>query len=136
MVIKGELVKMFTASDLFLGICGSENLDFFELKKTTKYEDGYTHKSLTVEYFWKILIEDFNLEEKKNFLKFLTGSDRAPLRGLGDIKMHVSKHGELNQLPTAHTCFNHLVLPDYRNYELLKEKLIKAIGNYQGFGLF
>lgn len=84
---------MFTASDLFLAICGSEELDFEELKRTTNYEDGYTADSQTVEDFWNILITDFSLEEKKNFLKFLTGSDRAPLRGLSDIKMNVSKHG-------------------------------------------
>jgi len=36
---------MFTAEDLFLAICGGEHLDFEELKRSTKYDDGYTLES-------------------------------------------------------------------------------------------
>lgn len=46
--MSGELIKIFTAENLFLAICGSEVLDFKELQKTTKYEDGYTETSETV----------------------------------------------------------------------------------------
>ena len=38
-------------------------------------------------------------------------------------------------LPEAHTCFNQLVLPDYKDKELLKKKLTIAISNAEGFGL-
>jgi len=41
----------------------------------------------------------------------------------------------LNFLPEAHTCFNQLVLPDYKKKELLQEKLTIAISNAEGFGL-
>ncbi len=134
-VLTGELVKIFNTEELYLAICGSSILDFRELKKTTKYEDGYTKDDLTIQHFWKILLDDFDESEKKKFLKFLTGSDRAPLRGLADIKMAVSRYGDGVQLPAAHTCFNHLLLPDYKNLEVLKEKLQKAIENCEGFGL-
>ena len=46
--MQGELIKIFTAKDLFLAICGSEVLDFNELQKTARYEDGYTKESETV----------------------------------------------------------------------------------------
>ncbi len=39
-------------------------------------------------------------------------------------------------LPSAHTCFNILLLPHYSNKEKLKDKLTKSIGNSEGFGLF
>lgn len=102
---------------MFLAICGSEELDFNDLKKTAKYQDGYDVKSETVQHFWGILLNDFNEEEKRNFLKFLTGSDWSPLRGLSDIKITISRHGEKDHLPSTHTCFNHLLLPDYKNYD-------------------
>lgn len=133
---KADLIKLFTAQDLYLAICGGEDLDFQEMKRTAIYDVGYDENSETIKYFWKILIEEFSEEQKKNFLKFLTGSDRSPLRGLSDIKLTISKHEETDHLPSAHTCFNHLVLPNYKNYEVLKEKLLKAIENFQGFGLF
>jgi hypothetical protein len=40
-----------------------------------------------------------------------------------------------HSLPMAHTCFNQLLLPHYADTRLLKEKLIIAISNSEGFGL-
>jgi len=40
-----------------------------------------------------------------------------------------------DKLPTAHTCFNALLLPDYSSKDKLRAKLLTAIRNAQGFGL-
>lgn len=134
-VILKDSFKLFNAEDLLLAICGSTMLDFTMLKKTALYEN-YTSNSETIVMFWNILINEFDHNQQKEFLKFLTGSDRAPIRGLGDIKVIITKTGDSNSLPSAHTCFNHLILPDYKDYEKLKAKLLKAIENCEGFGLF
>lgn len=134
-VIQKDSLKLFAAEDLLLAICGSTVLDFVNLQKTASYEN-YTANSETIIMFWNILLNDFEEPEQKEFLKFLTGSDRSPIRGLGDIKMNITKTADSNSLPSAHTCFNHLILPDYRDYEKLKTKLLKAIENSEGFGLF
>lgn len=42
---------------------------------------------------------------------------------------------EICRLPISHTCFNQLCLPRYPDEETLKEKLIIAISNAEGFGL-
>ena len=39
------------------------------------------------------------------------------------------------RLPTSHTCFNHLLLPEYNSKEKIKEKLLIAIKYSKGFGL-
>ena len=39
------------------------------------------------------------------------------------------------RLPTSHTCFNVLLLPDYSSKEKLQECLLKAINNCKGFGM-
>ena len=39
------------------------------------------------------------------------------------------------RLPTSHTCFNVLLLPEYSSREKLRERLCVAIDNAQGFGL-
>ena len=36
-------------------------------------------------------------------------------------------------LPKAHTCFNQLVLPTYKTKQQLKDKLLYAIKNSEGF---
>jgi ubiquitin-protein ligase E3 A len=40
-------------------------------------------------------------------------------------------------LPTAYTCFNLLLLPDFSSKEKLKRKLLRALEHYthSGFGL-
>jgi len=38
-------------------------------------------------------------------------------------------------LPTSHTCFNVLLLPDYSSKDKLRERLLKAITNCKGFGM-
>lgn len=39
------------------------------------------------------------------------------------------------RLPTSHTCFNALLLPEYSSKEKLRERLLKAITYAKGFGM-
>ena len=129
-----SLIKILTPEELELIICGTQYLDFYELKRACQYED-FDPNSESIKYFWEILL-DFNEEEKKKFLSFVTGCDRAPIDGLGSLKITVSNGGsDLNQLPTAHTCFNNLILPDYKNKEKMKKAIHTAINYSEGFGL-
>ena len=115
---------------------GRKDLNFKELKRTTVYQDGYTRDSISVTHFWRVIEEHFEAEHKRKFLRFLTGSEMSPVKGLGAIRMKISRAGpDSERLPSAHTCYNHLLLPDYQNYEKMRTKLLKAIENFQGFGL-
>ena len=70
------------------------------------------------------------------FHQFTTGSDRVPIGGLGKLKLVIARNGsDSERLPTSHTCFNVLLLPDYKNKEKLKERLTKAISYAKGFGM-
>ena len=130
-----QLSPILLPEELELIICGTQILNFYELKKAAKYEDGYKIDSLTIKYFWEVLF-DFSEEEKKKFLFFVTGCDRAPINGLGSLIITVSRWGpDSDKLPTAHTCFNHLLIPDYQNKDKLKKNLTIAISNSEGFGL-
>ena len=133
-VFSRNLSKILTPDELELIICGTQFLDFHELKKAAHYEE-YEKDSETIKYFWEILLT-FNEEEKKKFLSFVTGCDRAPIDGLGSLPITISNGGtDLNQLPSAHTCFNNLILPDYKNKEKLQKALLTAINYSEGFGL-
>lgn len=135
----GEVLNVFKAEELELLVCGNPILDFKELEKVTKYEgytkDSKTVKSIQVLDFWEI-IHEFNDEQKRKFLCFVTGSDRAPINGLGNMDLIISRTGgDTKRLMTAHTCFNYLVLPDYQDKENMKKLMITAIENASGFGL-
>lgn len=131
----GEILSILEPEDLEMIICGSEVLDFEELKKSAVYQDGYHSESQAIKFFWEVLGQ-FTEEEKKKFLFFTTGCNKAPINGLKDLKLYISRHTDNDELlPSAHTCFNHLLLPDYSTVDILREKLVMAIQNSEGFGL-
>eukprot|EP00913_Durusdinium_trenchii_P007967 g7473.t1 len=74
------------------------------------------------EWFWEV-VHDLNPEEKRSLLQFCTGCDRAPVGGLGRLPFILSRAGpDSDVLPTVHTCFNHLLLPDYKSKDLCKSR--------------
>ena len=87
-------------------------------------------------WFWDVVMA-FSEAKKRRFLQFVTGNTR-PVGGLGSLvpKFKIVKNGEhSSRLPTAHVCFNVLLLPQYASKEWLADRLEKAIENDQGFGL-
>jgi hypothetical protein len=127
----------FDPEELELLICGSPVLDFSAWQSNTAYE-GYSQKSEVVQWFWSIVNDDFSEEARRELLAFATGSARAPPKGLGsrEARFVIARAGpDSEQLPTAHTCFNHLLVPEYDSREKLDKKLRLAIANNQGFGL-
>ncbi|CAF3480529.1 unnamed protein product [Rotaria sp. Silwood1] len=130
-----SLRKLFRPDEIELLVAGSQALDFNQLASAAEYDGGYTKDSSTIRNFWNVLMS-FTDEQKRKFLRFTTGSDRAPIGGLARLKLIISRNGpDTDRLPTAHTCFNAFLLPDYSSMEKLREKLLIAINNAEGFGL-
>ncbi|XP_063323861.1 ubiquitin-protein ligase E3A [Pelmatolapia mariae] len=132
---ESPLKYLFRPEEVELLICGSRKLDFEALEKTTEYDGGYSKDSQVIKDFWEV-VHSFGEDQKKLFLQFTTGSDRAPVGGLGKLKMIIAKNGsDTDRLPTSHTCFNALLLPEYSSKEKLRERLLKAITYAKGFGM-
>uniref|UniRef100_A0A667ZJ60 HECT-type E3 ubiquitin transferase n=1 Tax=Myripristis murdjan TaxID=586833 RepID=A0A667ZJ60_9TELE len=132
---ESPLKYLFRPEEVELLICGSRNLDFKALEDTTEYDGGYSKDSQIIKDFWETL-HSFGEEQKRLFLQFTTGTDRAPVGGLGKLKMIIAKNGpDTDRLPTSHTCFNALLLPEYSSKEKLRERLLKAITYAKGFGM-
>jgi ubiquitin-protein ligase E3 A len=56
--------------------------------------------------------------------------------GLAKLPIVVQRGGpDTSRLPTSHTCFNTLLLPEYSSRDKMQDRLHTAIGNAQGFGL-
>ncbi|XP_052324208.1 ubiquitin-protein ligase E3A-like isoform X4 [Oncorhynchus keta] len=132
---ESPLKCLFRPEEVELLICGSRNLDFQALEETTEYDGGYSKDCRIIKDFWET-VHSFGEEDKRLFLQFTTGTDRAPVGGLGKLKMIIAKNGpDTDRLPTSHTCFNALLLPEYDTKEKLKERLLKAITYAKGFGM-
>lgn len=131
----GPHSRLVFAAELELLVVGSPELDFKALERNAKYE-GYVSTSPVIINFWKWVKEVSN-EKKVKLLKFITAATKAPIGGLGKIDFLVQRAGpDSDHLPTSHTCFNTLLLPDYgENYEKLSALLGRAIIECEGFGL-
>lgn len=134
-VASGSSLVLFNHQELELLICGLPHLDFAALEGAAVYDGGYTAEHPAIKNFWEIL-HSFTLEQKKSFLSFVTGCNRAPMGGLGKLKLMVQRDGpDSNKLPTSHTCFNALLLPEYASKAKMQDRLQVAIMNAEGFGL-
>ncbi|KAJ0119810.1 hypothetical protein J7T55_014015 [Diaporthe amygdali] len=115
---------------------GQQEIDVSELRRAARYV-GYSSASRTIKDFWKI-VREYDDQMKRKLLEFVTASDRVPVGGVKNIQFVVQKNGEEDghdgHLPTAYTCYGTLLLPEYRDREVLKERLSMALENAQGFG--
>ncbi|CAD8050039.1 unnamed protein product [Paramecium sonneborni] len=133
-VVEGNGIKLFSGSELQQLIVGQQHFNLQELEDSTGY-DGFDKNSEYIKSFWAFL-HSLNEDQQKRFLFFCTGSDRIPVGGLKSLKFLIQKHGENSeQLPSAHTCFNVFLLPQYNSIEKMIMKLQIALQNCEGFGL-
>ncbi|XP_061545693.1 probable E3 ubiquitin-protein ligase HERC4 [Phycodurus eques] len=134
-VCGGKVLELFQPNELQAMVIGNTNYDWTELEKSTEYKGEYWADHQTIKLFWQVF-HNLPLEKKKEFLLFLTGSDRIPILGMKSLKLVIQPtSGGEHYLPVAHTCFNLLDLPKYTHAETLREKLLQAIDHNQGFNL-
>ncbi|OHS95852.1 hypothetical protein TRFO_10251 [Tritrichomonas foetus] len=126
-------LNLFRPEELALLIAGREELDFYALMKATQYEGGFNADSPPVAAFWRIVFNRLTEEEKKKLLYFVTASPRAPIGGLGKVPFVIAKDGNRDHIPTSHTCYFMLVLPDEPDEDEMYKKLKIAIENSEGF---
>lgn len=140
-LIPSRLIAIFDDKELELLISGSPTINLNDLRDNTEYHN-YTKNSQQIIWFWETL-EEFDQNRLATFVQFVTGTSRVPLGGFknlmgmrGPQKFSIHKAFGENRLPSAHTCFNQLDLPNYSSKEQLRAKLLQAITEgKEGFAL-
>merc|ERR1711871_438173 len=128
-IIDPKLISIFNENELELLISGMPTIDLNDLKANTVYHN-YHASDRSIQWFWQAL-KSFNEEELAKFLQFVTGTSKVPLGGFkalqgmrGPQKFNIHKaYGGPQRLPSAHTCFNQLDLPEYSSSEEMLEKI-------------
>uniref|UniRef100_A0A4W4FHX0 E3 ubiquitin-protein ligase n=1 Tax=Electrophorus electricus TaxID=8005 RepID=A0A4W4FHX0_ELEEL len=138
-VLPQQYLQYFDAKELEVLLCGMQEIDLVDWQRHTIYRH-YTRSSKQIIWFWQ-LVREMDNEKRMRLLQFVTGTCRLPVGGFTDLmgsngpqKFCIEKTGKENWLPRSHTCFNRLDLPPYKSYEQLKEKLLFAIEETEGFG--
>uniref|UniRef100_A0A5B6ZFI1 HECT-type E3 ubiquitin transferase n=1 Tax=Davidia involucrata TaxID=16924 RepID=A0A5B6ZFI1_DAVIN len=140
-LITRDLISIFNDKELELLISGLPDIDLDDMRANTEYS-GYSAASPVIQWFWEVA-QGFSKEDKARLLQFVTGTSKVPLEGFsalqgisGSQKFQIHKaYGSPDHLPSAHTCFNQLDLPEYPSKQRLEERLLLAIHEgSEGFG--
>ncbi|KAL2020129.1 hypothetical protein VTK56DRAFT_8734 [Thermocarpiscus australiensis] len=141
-IIPEDLIAIFNEQELELLISGLPDIDVDDWKSNTEYHN-YTAASPQIQWFWRA-VRSFDKEERAKLLQFVTGTSKVPLNGFKELegmngvnRFNIHRdYGNKERLPSSHTCFNQLDLPEYESYEILRSQLLKAItagSDYFGF---
>ncbi|OJJ64397.1 hypothetical protein ASPSYDRAFT_1155817 [Aspergillus sydowii CBS 593.65] len=141
-IIPPELISIFNEQELELLISGLPEVEVDDWKAHTEYHN-YSASSPQIQWFWRA-VRSFDKEERAKLLQFVTGTSKVPLNGFKELegmngvsRFNIHRdYGNKDRLPSSHTCFNQLDLPEYDSYETLRQRLHTAIttgSEYFGF---
>ncbi|MCI4387007.1 hypothetical protein PGIGA_G00069270 [Pangasianodon gigas] len=102
-----DLIKIFDENELELLMCGLGDVDVNDWRQHTVYKNGYCPNHPVIQWFWKaVLLMD--AEKRIRLLQFVTGTSRVPMNGFAELYA-------------------------YESFDDLREKLLMAVENAQGF---
>ena len=132
-VPNARLLSLMTEQELELLMCGEARVDVEALRSHVRYGAGVTPKQRHVRFLWQVL-EGFDTEQRRVFLKFIWGRTRLPLaeEDWGEQRMRVhtlDTRSPDTHFPVAHTCFFSIEWPQYSTLKVAREKLLYAINN-------
>ncbi|KAF9222782.1 HECT-domain-containing protein [Gyrodon lividus] len=137
-MIDPKWLRMFNQQELQILLGGvNAPVDLEDLRQHTNYGGLYDDNEPTIQAFWKVM-EGFDQEQRRAFLRFVTSCSRPPLLGFKQLTPNFAIRdagSDEHRLPTSSTCVNLLKLPRYQSEKVLREKLLQAISSGAGFDL-
>ncbi|RDI84571.1 hypothetical protein Vi05172_g5286 [Venturia inaequalis] len=141
-IVQADLISIFNEQELELLISGLPDIDVDDWKNNSEYHN-YQASSPQIQWFWRA-VRSFEKEERAKLLQFVTGTSKVPLNGFKELegmngfsRFNIHRdYGSKDRLPSSHTCFNQLDLPEYESYEDLRKALYTAMtagSEYFGF---
>lgn len=137
LLIPDNLLSIFDENELELLVCGTGEVSVADWRAHALVNGGGRDFERVLSWFWAA-ITNFSTEERARLLQFTTGCSQLPPGGFQELtpRFQLTAAPTFGALPTAHTCFNQLCLPDYDSYEQLVNALLWAVNEgSEGFGL-
>ena len=135
MVVPLEALRRcaLSAAQLELLVGGTPEVNVKALQRQSICSKGLGPASPVVVWFWEWLQRAPN-RQRQALLEFATGCPRMPLDGFDPpFNLQGTTEGA-DSLPRAHTCFHHLMLPQYESAAVLAEKVEYALAHAAGAG--
>ncbi|XP_026733196.1 apoptosis-resistant E3 ubiquitin protein ligase 1 isoform X1 [Trichoplusia ni] len=137
LLVPDNLLAIFDENELELLVCGTGEVSVSDWRAHALVSGSGRDWERLLGWFWAALA-NFSTEERARLLQFTTGCSQLPPGGFQELnpRFQITAAPNFGALPTAHTCFNQLCLPDYDSYEQLVHALLWAINEGgEGFGM-
>ena len=137
-VLPMRWLSMFTSEEMGNLIRGASDVAWTskDLLAYITPSKGYTKSSATFLYLVKVLTM-FSVEERRNFVSFVTGSSCLPMGGWRKLQPRlkvVPRRASEGPYPSVSVCSHVLVLPQYSSARDLRLYLLEAMAQ-PGFQL-
>lgn len=136
-IIPDNLLSIFDENELELLMCGTGEYSIADFKAHHIANGNSAEFRRVLGWFWAG-VSNFSQTEMARLLQFTTGCSQLPPGGFQELnpQFQITAAPTFGNLPTAHTCFNQLCLPDYESYEQFEKALLLAISEgSEGFGM-
>ncbi|XP_026463622.1 apoptosis-resistant E3 ubiquitin protein ligase 1 [Ctenocephalides felis] len=136
-LIPDNLLSIFDENELELLLCGTGDYSVADFRAHHIASGGSPEFRRVLGWFWAA-VANFTRTEMARLLQFTTGCSQLPPGGFQELnpRFQLTAAPTFGNLPTAHTCFNQLCLPDYESYEHFERALLLAISEgAEGFGM-
>ena len=139
-LISLDYFRSFSVAEIEGILCGErcEDWSVQAIQTSIVTDHGYSSSSRVVLDLVNLL-SNFSTEERRQFMRFCTGSPKLPLGGFQallpplTIVRKVSKYPD-ECLPSVMTCAHYLKVPEYSSPNSMREKFLIAI--YEGQSSF
>lgn len=97
------------------------------LKSVTNYE-SCSESTEVIMWFWK-MFEEMSQKHKKDYLKFVWGRSKLPVDTASCQRHVINLYRGLGEksFPKSHTCFFTIDMPEYKDYDVMVERITYAI---------
>ena len=134
--------RLVTPADFDLLVGGVAEIDVDAWQQHTTVKPAAAAGSAVVRWFWEV-VRELTAEQRSQLLAFATGCGRVPVGGFADLSGYAGRtHGfqlsvlaydARNATVKGATCFNELKIQRYPSKAALRERLLSAIANREGF---
>ncbi len=130
-VIPHNLLSNWTPEALANLIKGNDDIDIDDLEHNLIIGYGYSRSSDQIQWLLTVLRE-YDQPMRRAFLRFVTGSSVLPSGGFAQSRLSFDHTLRRNirgdvVLPTTHTCFRTIDLPEYASLEELRRMVTLAV---------
>ena len=149
-LIGDTIIKVFNVDEFIIMLTGQLEIDLDDWKNNTIYKGHYNEEHEVIKNFWAVL-KSLKQEDLQTFLEFCTGSNHPPIDGFAALKginHKIQKFTIEPQIPSylsndkkkiefklieAKTCFNRILLPEYKNKAEMKKSIDIILKTGVGF---